>query len=799
MTDRTQCRLLLLAALFLACFALALSLSPAARARSWAVELRWQHWLGFAVWAAGFWLADRQSRISLPKRDAYLLPLVALLSGWGLLTIWRLTPTFGLRQTIWLGLALLALTAALRWIPDLDFLRRYKYLWLSAGLLLTALTLVFGTNPLGTGPRLWLGCCGLYFQPSEPLKLLLLVYLAGYFATWLPAGEQVKSSTHRQTSLQLLLPTLVMSGLALLLLLIQRDLGTASIFILLYTVMVFLATGWRWLPLAGSGLLLLAGLLGYAVFDVIRLRVDAWLNPWLDPAGRSYQIVQSLLAIANGGIWGRGPGLGSPSLVPVAHSDFIFASIAEESGLIGVLALLLLISILVQRTILSALAVPQVFSRLLAGGLAAFFGGQSILIIGGNLRLLPLTGVTLPFISYGGSSLAVSFFMLWLLLKISAARKREQEILSSGSKNYNRLAMLMAALFAAFTAAALVAGWWGVLRGPDLLTRTDNPRRTIADRFVQRGALLGRRDTLLAASLGSSGNYSRQVYYPELGPVLGYTHPVYGQAGLEASLDGYLRGLQGHDPWTIWWHHLQYGQPPNGLDVRLTLDLALQQQADALLDGQRGAVLLVNAQSGELLVMASHPTFDPNQLDEKWDSLIADPEAPLLNRATQGSYPAGGLWQTLLPGVDLDALFTRPPQLRLPVSASDASLGSTTPLQVALAAAALSNAGVQPPARLALAVELPAEGWQVLPPIGSSQVLLPEDQAVQVARALQIEGSPFWQLIVSPAGEELVWYVGGSLPESDRLPLALVVVLEQSDPALAEQIGQALLQAALGF
>jgi hypothetical protein len=181
---KTQGRLLMLAALFLGLFALALTLSPAARARAWDVDYRWSHWLGVAVWLVGFGLIHRESRRWLPQRDPYLVPLMAVLSGWGLLTIWRLTTYYGTRQTIWLALALGFFAVGLRLPTGLDFLRRYKYLWLTGGLILTGLTLLLGTNPMGYGPRLWLGCCGFYMQPSEPLKLLLIVFLAAYLADW---------------------------------------------------------------------------------------------------------------------------------------------------------------------------------------------------------------------------------------------------------------------------------------------------------------------------------------------------------------------------------------------------------------------------------------------------------------------------------------------------------------------------------------------------------------------------------------------------------------------------------------
>jgi len=216
------------------------------------------------------------------------------------------------------------------------------------------MTLILGTNPLGYGPRLWLGCCGLYFQPSEPLKLLLVVYLAAYLA----GLDPFYLSRHRGSLLPLLAPTLLMTGLAMALLLAQRDLGTASIFIFLYVMVVYAATGDRRILIYGGLTLLLAGAAGYALFDVVRLRVDAWLNPWLDPSGRSYQIVQSLLAVANGGLIGRGPGLGNPTLVPISHADFIFAAIAEEHGLIGIMALLATLALLAVRGMRAASTHP---------------------------------------------------------------------------------------------------------------------------------------------------------------------------------------------------------------------------------------------------------------------------------------------------------------------------------------------------------------------------------------------------------------------------------------------------------
>jgi cell division protein FtsW (lipid II flippase) len=641
-TDRLQSRLLSISSLFLFFYATIITLSPAARSRSWSVSYPWLQWLAYLSWMLVFLFLHHQSTRWLPNRDPLLLPIAGMLCGWGMMEISRLTVTFGIRQSIWLlvGGGVFALILSLP--KNLSFLRQYKYIWLFSGLLLTAMTLLFGTNPMGAGPRLWLGCCGFYMQPAEPLKLLLIAYLAAYLSDrQLGLALKAEASTISRfrwlSFFPLLAPTLVMTGLAVLLLLVQRDMGTAAVFLFLYAVIVYLATGDKRLFITGAITMIFAGLGGYFLYDVVRLRVDAWLNPWLDPSGRSFQIVQSLIAVANGGLLGRGPGMGNPGLVPVAHSDFIFVAISEETGLIGAIALILLLGLLAVRGFRAAILASGPYHRLLAAGLTAYLVGQSILIIGGNLRLLPLTGVTLPFVSYGGSSLVTSFMTLALLVMISNQRT-DQVGVKIDWQPYQRMGML---LTGGLLAAAIIAGWWGFFRGPDLLTRIDNPRRSIADRYVLRGTIFDRHNTPLVQSIGETGSLVRHYYEPSLGLVTGYTHPYYGQAGLEASLDPILRGIQGQSALKVWIQHILYGQPPPGLDVRTTLDLDIQRTAAALLGNHAGALVMLNAHSGEILSMVSSPSFNPNLIEDTWETLIQDPLAPLLNRATQGLYPTG--------------------------------------------------------------------------------------------------------------------------------------------------------------
>lgn len=795
MHSYTQSRLLQYAGIFLFIQSIILTLSPVVRERTWDVDYRFSHWLGFFTWAVLIFFANKVIQKKYPEADAYIFPSAALLSGWGLITIWRLDEYFGARQTIWFAVSMLVFMLAIHFLPNIFFLRKYKYIFLTGGLIITALTLIFGTNPLGFGPRLWLGFYGIYFQPSEPLKILLVIYLSAYLAD---------RASLQLFSFPLLVPTLAVTGLALLLLIVQRDLGTASIFICIFTIFIYLATGKKRILITAVASLALALLIGYFLIDVIHVRVVGWLNPWDDPTGNSYQIIQSLLAVANGGTIGRGLGIGSPLLVPVSISDFIYAAIAEETGLIGTLCLVLLIWLILARGLIISLKAPDRFRRYLASGIVAYLGIQSLLIIGGNIRLLPLTGVTLPFVSYGGSSLLTSFIALFILLHISNTEDDEPALLEN-PQPYSVLAGILAF---GLLACAMVTSYWSIIRAPDLLTRTDNPRRAIADRYVPRGELVDVNNQPINITEKEDDIYIRKYIYPDLAPVTGYTHPVYGQAGLESSLDDYLRGLQGNPASLILWEQLLYGTPPAGLDVRLSIDLSLQAQADQLLSGHHGAILLMNAETGEILVMASHPTYDPNNLDEDGEALSNNQNAPLLNRATQGLYPIGNI---LLPLIrarfgerqptesELQNFYNEiglyeSPAINIPLDIDEEKL-RFSPLQVTLASTSLSNNGIIPSPRIAIAVNTLEQGWVVLPALSESKSINQLKANNEAVFSFVEEQNQFWSHVSQASLDETIvtWYVAGTLPDWQGAPLTLVVVLEENNIPLAEFIGKNLM------
>jgi cell division protein FtsW (lipid II flippase) len=326
---------------------------------------------------------------------------------------------------LWVALgtaAMLLLAIAPR---NLRFLHRYRYLWLVVGLLLLASTLLFGVNPSGAGAALWLPfpvpfAGRVYFQPSELLKLLLVIFLASYFADRDAALRWGRARHGLRGALPYLAPLLLMWGFCMILLVWQRDLGAAALYFLVFLSLLYLATSDGRYILLGLGLLLLAAVVAYFLFDVVALRVDAWWNPWPESFGRAFQIVQSLYAVAAGGVFGQGAGQGFPIFIPVVHSDFVFAAVAEEWGLIGSMGLVAVFMLLAYRGLYSSMRSLRPFRTYLAAGITLLFSIQALLIMGGVTKILPLTGVTLPFISYGGSSLLISSIMLGLLIYLSS-------------------------------------------------------------------------------------------------------------------------------------------------------------------------------------------------------------------------------------------------------------------------------------------------------------------------------------------------------------------------------------------
>lgn len=578
--------------------------------------------------------------------DPILLPLIFFLSGLGLVLIARLAPAFVMPQLAWLIAATTALLGVVLLPRNFDWLWRYQYAWLTGGLILLAATLIFGVNPSGFGPRLWLQLGPVYFQPSEPLKLMLVIFLAAYLAGRRRQLVEVKAyiGPVGMPHPSYWGPMLLMWGLSIVLLVWQRDLGAALLFFCTFLAMLYVAIGQKRYLWSGVLLLISAGSLGYYLFDVVRLRIEAFWNPWLDPAGRSFQIVQSLLAFASGGMFGQGLGQGLSTAIPVVHTDFVFAAIGEEYGLLGALAVLVCFVLLVSRAFVIALAAQTGFEQLLAAGIGIILSLQTLIITAGTLKLMPLTGVTLPFVSYGGSSLVTSFVMVGMLLFIARQRESVPTFKRSNAQTLKLFHLPLA--WGIFTGFMIVAGgliFWQVALASFLTRRDGNPRPVVAEQGIRRGRLLTASGVPVAETIiNEQGIAERRYPYAGLSSVTGYYSIRYGVGGTEAVFDPVLRGVAGKSAEDQWLDGLLH-RPLVGRDITLTVDLPAQVAADVALGDQEGAVVVMEINTGAILVMSSHPTYDPNTLEANWDTLRRDQRAPLLNRATQGLFPVGDL------------------------------------------------------------------------------------------------------------------------------------------------------------
>ncbi len=605
-----------------------------------------------AAWGGTFVLLNRLR----PEIDPFIVPVAALLTGWGLLLLARLAPGFLLRQIVWLllGCATLCGIVLLPALPRL--LRRYRYTLLVGGLLLLGITLVFGVNPSGYGQRLWLGFplgeerIGIYFQPSELLKLLLVIYLASYLSDRRDAPREHPKGW--MIWLAVLGPMLTMVGLAILLLGWQQDLGAALLFYLTSLAMLYLAWGKKWHVLLGLLLFVPVAVLGYAISARVALRVSIWLDPWApEQADRAYQILQSIYALAAGGIVGQGLGQGLPTFIPAVHTDFVYAALVEEFGMIGGVALIILLGLVVYRGLHLAQHAEAPFESLLAGGIAALIGVQTWVIVGGNAKLIPITGVTLPFLSYGGSSMITTLIMTGLLLNISTPHPAPLtlSIKDDEAPPIRRTAgRLGQALLLLLTVTVLSTGTWTILRTAEIRTYATNPRQILGESRIRRGRILDRRGRPLARiEIDAQGYVTRTYPSPESAPVIGYATLHYGTTAIEEACNARLRGEIGRTSLDDVWAGLLH-RAPRGQDVRLTLDADLQKAAHDLLEGHQGAAILIDAHTGEILAMASSPTYDPATVAENWEALREDPDAPLLNRATQAPAQPGAILETVL-------------------------------------------------------------------------------------------------------------------------------------------------------
>ena len=376
------------------------------------------------IFVAIFLLLHVVERLFLPQADPFLLPITALLAAIGLTEIFRIKPSLALTQGQWLltGAGLFILTVLV--VRDHMKLDRYRYLIGAVGLALLVLTIVLGTTV--NGAKLWIHAFGFSIQPSEFAKLAIVIFLAGYLD-----DKKVMLSVPQRHVLGVPVPAfkyfgplLVMWVLSLAMLVFMKDFGMALLFMSIFVGLMYMATARVVYVVAGVGLFAIAGAIAVSIVPHVQERFAIWLDPWQDPLNKGFQVLQSLFTVADGGVLGAGFGrgfllYGGKPVIPFLETDFIFTAIANEMGLLGAVGLILVCLLFVWRGFRIAVYAPDGFSKLLAAGLATAFAIQVFIIIGGVTRLIPLTGVTLPFVSYGGSSLTANLVLVALLLMVS--------------------------------------------------------------------------------------------------------------------------------------------------------------------------------------------------------------------------------------------------------------------------------------------------------------------------------------------------------------------------------------------
>lgn len=633
-------------------------------------------------------------RILAPDADPVILPVVFLLSGLGIAFVTRLAPDLADNQVLWLFISVAAMIATLFFVRNLDKLADYKYTLGLVGVILLILPMVIGTEK--NGSKLWLTFGSFSFQPGELAKILIVLFLAFYLAS---NREALSVTAHRVgpfriPRFRMLLPLFIMWGISLLIVIFERDLGSALLFFMYFVVMLYVATGrWSYVFIA-IGLLVIGFFFCYHFFSHVKIRVDIWLDPWTDAQNSGYQIVQSLYSIADGDLVGTGIGKGMPTLIPFVESDFLFSAIAEEMGLLGASAVIILYMLFCVRGFATAARAKSDSSAFAAVGLTTVIGFQAFLIIAGVTKLLPLTGVTLPFMSQGGSSLLSSFIIVGLLLRAGdEGTGREAQLVASAPDTGNgRVSLLgaqasafvhgshararfevqgeesgvlgrvalgkrLTALITAFAVlfAALIANltYLQVINASAIQHMPSNNHTIAKSAYVQRGAIITSDGVTLAESLRQEdGTYLRS--YPQgslAAHTVGYISTRYGTSGIESTMNDTLTGSSNYSDWKSALYSLAGVQEP-GNTVALTINSQMQRAAESALEGYTGAVVVLDPSTGAVLAKASAPTYSYDQLDDIMNSGGAGSQ--LLDRTTQALYSPGSTFKAVTLSAALD-------------------------------------------------------------------------------------------------------------------------------------------------
>ena len=634
---------------------------------------------------AAFAAAHIGVRIFAPGADPALLPIVFALSGIGITFVTRLEPNAAMGQLVFLFVGVGLMVGTLAVVKNLEVVKRYKYVLGAIGIILLVLPMFIGTEIYGS--KLWIKIGGFQFQPGEFAKVFIVLFLAGYLAE----NRELLSISNRTVlgikfpRLRLLYPLFIVWGICLLVVAFERDLGSALLFYTIFLIMLYVATGRVSYVLIGLVLLAVGAFGMYQIMSHVRVRVAIWLNPFEDAQNMGFQIVQSLYSLADGGLFGVGIGKGlGASTIPVVASDMIFAPIGEEMGLLGGAAVLLLFMLFAVRGLTTAARAKSDLAAFSAAGLTAAISFQAFTIVGGVTKLIPLTGVTLPFMSQGGSSLLASFVIVGLLLRAgdeatgrsselantstdltvtgyravgpsgSHMRRRALDTPESGLLGRVALAHRLTRTVLLFTAlfAVLIGNitYIQVFKATELQDMPSNNHTITKARYIKRGSIITADGLTLAESIQQEdGTYVRSYPNGNLAAhAVGYYSQQYGSSGVEASQDKTLTGSKDYSSWQNALNSLA-GITEPGNSVQLTIDSRIQVAAEQALAGRTGAIVVLDPRTGAVLAWASSPTYDNTNIQATIEAANASggSDTSMFDRATQALYAPGSTFKTV--------------------------------------------------------------------------------------------------------------------------------------------------------
>ena len=669
---------------------------------------------------AAFTAAHIAVRILAPGADPAILPIVFVLSGIGITFVTRIDADLAMGQLVILFVSIALMVVTLACVRNLDVVKRYKYTFGVLGIVFLLLPLVPGLGNEQYGSKIWIHVGSFGLQPGEFAKIFIVLFLAGYLAE---NRELLSLSSHsilgfKIPRLRLLLPMFAFWGIGMAVVAIEKDFGSALLFYTVFLIMLYVATGRVSYVFIGL-LLLLVGAFGlYHFMGHIQIRFNTWIDPFKDAQDTGYQLVQSIYSLADGGLAGVGIGRGMATMIPVVESDFIFAAIGEEMGLLGGAAILLLFMLFAVRGITTAARAKSDLSAFCASGLTAAISFQAFMIVGGVTRLIPLTGVTLPFMSQGGSSLLASFVIVGLLMRAGdEATGRQTDLTGTGimsaqaisgaaapSAGVSGLTSAGTRIFAGAASPAVGGGharpgsrlrrrlldtpesgvlgrvalakrltremgvfailfaalignltYIQVIKAQDYQSMPANNHTIQRARYVKRGSIITADGVTLAESLQQAdGTYTRS--HPN-GNLAAMAVGYYSQQYGSTGVEAsQSETLTGSKDYSSWQNALNSlaGITQPGNSIKLTIDSRIQKAVEEILSGKTGAIVVLDPKTGAVLAWASSPSYNN---DDVKSALAAGDSATssMYDRATQALYTPGSTFKAVTLAAALDS------------------------------------------------------------------------------------------------------------------------------------------------